>query len=73
MTGRSPKVRRRRLGNELRQLRESAENTIEQVAARREVLDSKISVESARVAKQPVGQVWNGEHLLQSGQTIHGI
>ena len=43
MAGRSPKVRRRRLGFELRQLRENADLTIEQVAARLEVSDSKIS------------------------------
>jgi transcriptional regulator with XRE-family HTH domain len=54
MAGRSPKVRRRRLGIELRQLRESAEYTIEQVAARLEVSDSKISrIENGQVGATP--------------------
>jgi transcriptional regulator with XRE-family HTH domain len=54
MAGRSPKVRRRRLGNELRQLREGAEYTIEQVAARLEVSDSKISrIENGQVGATP--------------------
>jgi transcriptional regulator with XRE-family HTH domain len=54
MAGRSPKVRRRRLGNELRQLRELAEYTIEQVAARLEVSDSKISrIENGQVGATP--------------------
>jgi transcriptional regulator with XRE-family HTH domain len=54
MVGRSPKVRRRRLGNELRQLREGAEYTIEQVAARLEVSDSKISrIENGQVGATP--------------------
>jgi transcriptional regulator with XRE-family HTH domain len=54
MAGRSPKVRRRRLGIELRQLREGAEYTIEQVAARLEVSDSKISrIEKGQVGATP--------------------
>jgi transcriptional regulator with XRE-family HTH domain len=54
MAGRSPKVRRRRLGLELRQLREAAEYTIEQVAARLEVSDSKISrIENGQVGATP--------------------
>ena len=54
MANRSPKVRRRRLGNELRQLREGAEYTIEQVAARLEVSDSKISrIENGQVGATP--------------------
>jgi transcriptional regulator with XRE-family HTH domain len=54
MAGRSPKVRRRRLGIELRQLREGAELTIEQVAARLEVSDSKISrIENGQVGATP--------------------
>jgi transcriptional regulator with XRE-family HTH domain len=54
MTGRSPVVRRRRLGNELRQLREGAEFTIEHVAARLEVSDSKISrIENGQVSATP--------------------
>ena len=54
MAGRSPKVRRRRLGIELRQLREAAEYTIEQVAARLEVSDSKISrIENGQVGATP--------------------
>ena len=54
MAGRSPKVRRRRLGIELRQLREGAQYTIEQVAARLEVSDSKISrIENGQVGATP--------------------
>jgi transcriptional regulator with XRE-family HTH domain len=54
MASRSPKVRRRRLGNELRQLREGARYTIEQVAARLEVSDSKISrIENGQVGATP--------------------
>ena len=54
MAGRSPKVRRRRLGIELRQLREGAGLTIEQVAARLEVSDSKISrIENGQVRATP--------------------
>jgi transcriptional regulator with XRE-family HTH domain len=54
MAGRSPTVRRRRLGIELRQLREGAELTIEQVAARLEVSDSKISrIENGQVSATP--------------------
>ena len=54
MAGRSPRVRRRRLGIELRQLREEAELTIEQVAARLEVSDSKISrIENGQVSATP--------------------
>jgi transcriptional regulator with XRE-family HTH domain len=54
MAGRSPKVRRRRLGIELRQLRENANLTIEQVATRLEVSDSKISrIENGQVSATP--------------------
>jgi transcriptional regulator with XRE-family HTH domain len=54
MAGRSPKVRRRRLGLELRQLREDANLTIEQVATRLEVSDSKISrIETGQVSATP--------------------
>jgi transcriptional regulator with XRE-family HTH domain len=51
MAVRSPKVRRRRLGMELRRLREGVELTIEQVAERLEVSDSKISrIENGQVS-----------------------
>lgn len=54
MAGRSPAVRRRRLGIELRELREAAELTIEQVAERLEVSDSKISrIENGQVSATP--------------------
>jgi transcriptional regulator with XRE-family HTH domain len=54
MAGRSPKVRRRRLGLELRRLRENANLTIEQVAVRLEVSDSKISrIENGQVSATP--------------------
>jgi transcriptional regulator with XRE-family HTH domain len=54
MAGRSPKARRRRLGLELRQLRENANLTIEQVAVRLEVSDSKISrIENGQVSATP--------------------
>lgn len=54
MSGRSPEVRRRRLGIELRQLREAAELTIEHVAQRLEVSDSKISrIENGQVGATP--------------------
>ena len=54
MAGRSPKVRRRRLGLELRQLREDANLTIDQVATRLEVSDSKISrIENGQVSATP--------------------
>jgi transcriptional regulator with XRE-family HTH domain len=54
MTSRSPAVRRRRLGIELRELREAAELTIEQVAGRLEVSDSKISrIENGQVSATP--------------------
>jgi transcriptional regulator with XRE-family HTH domain len=54
MPGRSPAVRRRRLGIELRELREAAELTIEQVAERLEVSDSKISrIENGQVGATP--------------------
>jgi transcriptional regulator with XRE-family HTH domain len=54
MAGRSTKVRRRRLGLELRQLRENANLTIEQVASRLEVSDSKISrIENGQVSATP--------------------
>ena len=54
MAGRSPKVRRRRLGIELRQLREAIDLTIEQVAERLEVSDSKISrIENGQVSATP--------------------
>jgi transcriptional regulator with XRE-family HTH domain len=50
MPGPSPTVLRRRLGSELRGLREAAGLTIEQVAQRMEVSSSKISrIETARV------------------------
>lgn len=54
MADRSPKVRRRRLGLELRQLREHANLTIDQVARRLEVSDSKISrIENGQVSATP--------------------
>jgi transcriptional regulator with XRE-family HTH domain len=54
MADRSPKVRRRRLGLELRQLRENANLTIDQVARRLEVSDSKISrIENGQVSATP--------------------
>jgi transcriptional regulator with XRE-family HTH domain len=50
----SPTVRRRRLGQELRQLREAAELTIEEVARRLEVSPAKISrIETGRVSVRP--------------------
>src|SRR5215218_8675001 len=50
----SPTVRRRRLGQELRQLREAAELTIEEVAQRLEVSPAKISrIETGRVGVRP--------------------
>jgi transcriptional regulator with XRE-family HTH domain len=54
MVGRSPRVRRRRLGLELRKLRETASLTIEQVAGRLEVSGSKISrIENGQVSATP--------------------
>jgi len=54
VTGRSPTVRRRRLGVELRRLREVKGLTIEQVAEALECSTSKISrVETARVTATP--------------------
>lgn len=54
MAGRSPTVRRRRLGLELQRLRKDAGLTIEQVAAALEVSDSKISrIETAQVGATP--------------------
>jgi transcriptional regulator with XRE-family HTH domain len=50
----SPTVRRRRLGQELRQLREGARLTIEEVAQRLEVSPAKISrIETGRVSVRP--------------------
>jgi transcriptional regulator with XRE-family HTH domain len=50
----SPTVRRRRLGQELRQLREAARLTIEEVAQRLEVSPAKISrIETGRVSVRP--------------------
>jgi transcriptional regulator with XRE-family HTH domain len=50
----SPTVRRRRLGQELRQLREDAGLTIEEVAQRLEVSPAKISrIETGRVGVRP--------------------
>ena len=50
MVSRSPAVRRRRLGLELRQLREDANFTMEEVAGRLEMSDSKISrIENGQV------------------------
>jgi transcriptional regulator with XRE-family HTH domain len=50
----SPTVRRRRLGQELRQLREAAGLTIEEVAKRLEVSPAKISrIETGRVGVRP--------------------
>ena len=50
----SPTVRRRRLGHELRQLRETAGLTIEEVAQRLEVSPAKISrIETGRVSVRP--------------------
>jgi transcriptional regulator with XRE-family HTH domain len=54
VAGHSPTVRRRALGIELRRLREQAGLTIEQVARRLEVSDSKISrIETAQVSATP--------------------
>jgi transcriptional regulator with XRE-family HTH domain len=54
MPARSPKVRRRRLGIELRQLRDAAGLTIDQVAAQLECSDSKISrLENGQVSATP--------------------
>ncbi|HEV8651715.1 MAG TPA: helix-turn-helix transcriptional regulator [Actinomycetes bacterium] len=54
MTRRSPTVRRRRLGIELRQLREAADLTIDQVAKALECSDSKVSrIETGRVGATP--------------------
>jgi transcriptional regulator with XRE-family HTH domain len=50
----SPTVRRRRLGQELRQLRDAAGLTIEEVAQRLEVSPAKISrIETGRVSVRP--------------------
>jgi transcriptional regulator with XRE-family HTH domain len=50
----SPTVRRRRLGQELRQLREAAGLTIEEVAQRVEVSPAKVSrIETGRVSVRP--------------------
>jgi transcriptional regulator with XRE-family HTH domain len=50
MPGQSPTVRRRRLGNELRRLRENASLTIDQVAKQLECSGSKVSrIETAQV------------------------
>jgi transcriptional regulator with XRE-family HTH domain len=50
----SPTVRRRRLGQELRQLREAADLTMEEVAERLEVSPAKISrIETGRVSVRP--------------------
>jgi transcriptional regulator with XRE-family HTH domain len=50
----SPTVRRRRLGQELRQLREAARLTIDEVAERLEVSPAKISrIETGRVSVRP--------------------
>jgi transcriptional regulator with XRE-family HTH domain len=50
----SPTVRRRRLGEELRQLRDAAGLTIEEVAQRLEVSPTKISrIETGRVSVRP--------------------
>jgi transcriptional regulator with XRE-family HTH domain len=50
----SPTVRRRRLGQELRELRDAAGLTIEQVAQRLEVSPAKISrIETGRVSVRP--------------------
>jgi transcriptional regulator with XRE-family HTH domain len=54
VAARSPTVRRRRLGIELRRLREEASLTIDQVAARLECSDSKISrIETGQVSATP--------------------
>jgi transcriptional regulator with XRE-family HTH domain len=54
MANRSPQVRRRRLGIELRQLRDDAGLTIEQLAARLEMSVSKVSrIETGRVGATP--------------------
>jgi transcriptional regulator with XRE-family HTH domain len=51
----SPTVRRRRLGQELRQLRDAAGLTIEEVAQRLEVSPAKISrIETGRVGVRPL-------------------
>ena len=54
MTRRSPTARRRRLGIELRRLREAADLTIDQVAEALECSDSKVSrIETGRVSATP--------------------
>jgi transcriptional regulator with XRE-family HTH domain len=54
MPRRSPTVRRRRLGIELRRLREAAELTIDQAATRLEFSTAKLSrIENAQVAVSP--------------------
>lgn len=54
MASRSPEVRRRRLGTELRELREEAGLTIEQLAARLEMSVSKVSrIETGQVGATP--------------------
>src|SRR6266508_6775931 len=51
---RSPTVRRRRLGMELRRLREDADYTLERVAETLECSDSKISrIETGQVGATP--------------------
>lgn len=55
MPGRSPTVRRRRLGLELRRLREAAHLTLEQAAERLEFSTAKLSrIENAQVTATPL-------------------
>ena len=54
MPERRPNMRQRRLGLELRRLRDAADLTIEQVASRLEVSDSKVSrIETGKVTVSP--------------------
>jgi hypothetical protein len=70
----SPTVRRRRLGQELRQLRDAAGLTIEEVAQRLEVSPAKISrIETSRVSVHETSRTYwiNMEYRGRIGQSPH--
>ena len=74
MPARSPKVRRRRLGIELRQLREAAGLTIQQVALHLECSDSKISrLENGQVGATPRDVRDMAELYGVSGQPLDNL
>jgi transcriptional regulator with XRE-family HTH domain len=66
MASRSPQVRRRRLGIELRQLRDEAGLTIEQLAARLEMSVSKVS-------RIETGQVGATARDVRDIATVYGV